>query len=92
MRIRTLLAAIVVLALGGSAAPQPPAAGSSKAAEVIAAARKAIGGKKLDALKSFSVQAALQRNVGNFQMNSDVEILLELPDKYLRSETHRAAA
>lgn len=57
-----------------------------KAAEILAAARKAIGDKKLDALKTFSVQSALQRNVQTMQVNSDVEILLELPDKYLRSE------
>lgn len=57
-----------------------------KAAEILAAARKAIGDKKLDALKTFSVQSSLQRNVQTMQVNSDVEILLELPDKYLRSE------
>ena len=57
-----------------------------KAAEILAAARKAIGDRKLDTLKTFSVQSALQRNVQTMQVNSDVEILLELPDKYLRSE------
>ena len=57
-----------------------------KAAEILAAARKAIGDKKLDALKTFSVQSALQRNVQTMQVNSDVEILLDLPDKYLRNE------
>jgi hypothetical protein len=57
-----------------------------KVTEILAAARKAIGGTKLDSLKTFSVQSALQRNVGGVQLNSDVEILLELPDKYLRSE------
>jgi hypothetical protein len=59
---------------------------AGKAVEVLAAARKAIGDRKLDALKTFSVQSGLQRNVANVQVNSDVEILLELPDKYLRSE------
>ena len=59
---------------------------AGKAAEILAAARKAIGDKKLDALKTFSVQSALQRNVQSMQLNSDVEILIELPDKYLRSE------
>jgi hypothetical protein len=57
-----------------------------RAAEILAAARKAIGDKKLDALKTFSVQSALQRNVQTMQVNSDVEILLDLPDKYLRNE------
>jgi hypothetical protein len=59
---------------------------AGKAAEILAAARKAIGDKKLDTLKTFSVQSALQRNVQTMQLNSDVEILIELPDKYLRSE------
>ena len=59
---------------------------AGKAAEILAAARKAIGDKKLDALKTFSLQSALQRNIQSMQVNSDVEILLELPDKYLRSE------
>jgi len=57
-----------------------------KAAEILAAARKAIGDKKLDTLKTFSVQSALQRNVQTMQVSSDVEILLDLPDKYLRTE------
>ncbi|HEX9365566.1 MAG TPA: hypothetical protein VF921_03005 [Vicinamibacterales bacterium] len=59
---------------------------TGKAAEILAAARKAIGDKKLDALKTFSVQSALQRNIQSVQVSSEVEILLELPDKYLRSE------
>ena len=60
---------------------------ANKAAQIIAAARKAIGDKKLDALKTFSVEAGLQRNLANTQINSDVEIVLDLPDKYLRQET-----
>ena len=60
---------------------------AGKAAEILAAARKAIGDKKLDTLKTFSVESSLQRNVQNMQLNSDVEIVLDLPDKYLRAET-----
>ena len=58
-----------------------------RAAEILAAARKAIGDKKLDGLRTFSVQSALQRNIQTMQVSSDVEILLDLPDKYLRNET-----
>ena len=54
---------------------------------MLAAARKAIGDKKLDALKTLSVEAQVQRNVGAMQMTTDTEILLELPDRYLRSDT-----
>jgi hypothetical protein len=57
-----------------------------KAAEILAASRKAIGDKKLEGLKTFSLQSSLQRNVQSMQMGADVEILLDLPDKYLRSE------
>jgi hypothetical protein len=60
---------------------------AGKVAEILAAARNAIGDKKLDTLKTFSVQSSLQRNVQNMQLNSDVEIVLDLPDKYLRAET-----
>ena len=76
-------AAVVVLGLSANAAAQQDA----KAAEVLAGTRKAIGAKKLDALTSLSVQAATQRNIGNFQMTSDLELLVALPDKYLRAET-----
>jgi hypothetical protein len=57
-----------------------------KAVEVLAATHKAIGAR-LGELKSLSVQAAMERNVGSFQMNSDVELLIEMPDKYMRVET-----
>lgn len=60
---------------------------ANKAVEVLSAARQAIGGKKLDALKTFSVQSSLQRNINTVQLTSDVEIVLDLPDKYLRQET-----
>jgi len=60
---------------------------AGKAAEILAAARKAIGGGKLDSLKTFSVQSEVQRNVGGMQLNSDIEIFLELPDKYARVES-----
>jgi hypothetical protein len=60
---------------------------ANKAVQVLAAARKAIGDKKLDALKTFSIEAGLQRNLSTAQITSDVEIVLDLPDKYLRQET-----
>ena len=59
----------------------------NKAAEIIAAARKAIGGGKLDVLKTFSLDASVERNLSNMRMASDVEIVLDLPDKYLRQDT-----
>jgi hypothetical protein len=60
---------------------------AGKAAEILALARKAIGDKKLETLKTFSVQSSLQRNIAERQITSEIEIVLELPDKYLRQET-----
>ena len=88
MRIRTaaagLVALVTIAALPGRIAARQE---DTKAANVIATARKAIGGKKLEGLKSLSVEAAAQRNVGTFQMTADVELLVEMPDKYMRAET-----
>ena len=92
MKTRILIyAALLVVATGSIRAE-----GDSKAAEVLAAARKAIGDKKLEALKTLSVEAQVMRNVGAtgatgptgaMQLTTDTEILLELPDRYLRADT-----
>ena len=58
----------------------------AKAAEILAKTRQALGGGRLEAMKSLAVEAASQRNMGQMQMSADIEILLEMPDKYLRSE------
>lgn len=91
MRMQRVGAGLIAMAVVGGVFGAQPAViagqGDAKAAEVIAATRKAIGGKKPEALKSLSVQAAMQRNVGTFQMTSDIALLVEMPDKYLRSET-----
>lgn len=65
------------------------AARADKAADVLAAARQAIGGGQLNALTTFSLHASVQRNLANTQIDSDVEVLLELPGKYLRQESPR---
>jgi hypothetical protein len=87
MRKHTLIgcAVAVVVALGAGTA----AAQDAKAAEILAKTRKALGGAKLEGLKTLAIEAASQRNMGQMQMNADVEILLEMPDKYLRSEASR---
>ena len=61
----------------------------AKAAEILAKTRQALGGARLEAVKSLAVEAASQRNMGQMQMAADIEILLEMPDKYLRSENSR---
>jgi hypothetical protein len=87
MRIQNLAVGLIALTAIASVHPAAVAQEDKKAVEVLAATRKAIGGKKLESLKSLSVQAATQRNAGNFQMNSDLELFIELPDKYMRSES-----
>jgi hypothetical protein len=68
------------------AAAAPVSAQDTKAAEILAAARKAIGNSKLDSLKALSVEASIQRNVGSMQMQTESEMLLELPDKYVKTD------
>jgi len=86
MRMQSLGAGLIALTAIAGIHPAAVAQEDKKADEVLAATRKAIGGKKLESLKSLSVQAATQRNAGNFQMTSDLELFVELPDKYMRSE------
>ena len=82
-----LTALVTIAAALGSQTATEARQEDTKAAAAIADARKAIGGKKLDALKSFGVEATAERNVGTFQMNADVEVLVEMPDKYMRADT-----
>jgi hypothetical protein len=86
MRIKTTAVTAAVLLLSAASATSPIDAQAGKAEDILAAARKAIGGGKLDGLKTFSLEASVQRNVGAMQMASEVEVLLDLPDKYLRSD------
>ena len=83
MRIRMFCTGMLAAALTAAGA----GAQGDKAADVLAAARKAIGDGKVDRVRTLSVEATVQRNVNTMQTSSDVEILLELPDKYLRSDT-----
>lgn len=87
MRFQTATLGAAALAIVAFGAPARVAAQPDKAAEILAQARKAIGGNKLDALKTFSAEARTQRNVGTMQMTSEVELLLAMPDKYMRSES-----
>jgi hypothetical protein len=85
MKLRALGPTAVAAAIAFAEPVQFVAQEAGRAAEILAAARKAIG--NVDALKTLSVESALQRNGGSMQFSSDVEILLDLPDKYLRAET-----
>ena len=82
----TRIAAVALLLMAGAA---PAYSQDAKAAEVLAKTRKALGDKKLDALKTLSAQATMNRNIGNMQASSEVELFVEMPDKYVRSEASR---
>ena len=86
MRHQVIGGGLIVATLLGVATASTVAQ-DAKVTEILAATRKAIGDRKLDTLKTFSVQASTQRNFGNFQSQAEVELLLEMPDKYVRSET-----
>lgn len=63
-------------------APSPEAV--KRADEVLLEARKAMGGEKLAAIKSLVASGRTRRVRGNNLVPIEFEILLELPDKYLR--------
>lgn len=87
--MRKVSLTLIVAALVVAASSTKPAAfepEQDKAAEVLASVRQALGGGKLDSLKTFSMEAKTARNVGTRQMTADVEMYLEIPDKYLRVE------
>lgn len=85
MRIQKIGMALLAVSLAGGTATA--IAQDAKAAEVLAKTRTAIG--KVDALRTLSVEASASRNVGSMQMSSDVQLLVEMPDKYLKREESR---
>ena len=77
---------VLLIALLVAALPSAPIQAQDKATEVLAKMREAIGGGKLDSLKTFSLVGKNARNMTNGQMVSEIEMYLEFPDKYLRVE------
>lgn len=91
----TRFSAIALLLLAGAAPAYSQGANATqdaKAAEVLAKTRKALGDKKIEGLKTLSAQAQMDRNLGSVQASSDVELFIELPDKYVKSEASRGMA
>jgi len=76
------------LAAGPGARLQAQAAEDpQKGAALLAEARKAIGGDdKLRAVKTLQSKGVYKRSAGNNTQEGDVEILIELPNKYRRNE------
>src|SRR6185295_12495974 len=85
--MQRLIVSLISLAmtLGGLAAR---AAGDTKAEQLLAQARAALGGEKnLAKVQGLSATGSYQREVGDRQLNGDVTIDLQLPDKMLRTES-----
>lgn len=86
MRLTTIGCAVAMVISAGTGMAM---AQDAKAAEVLAKTRQVLGGAKLDAMKTLTVEASTERNLGQMQMTGDVEIALEMPDKYLKTEVSR---
>jgi hypothetical protein len=66
------------------------AAGDARADQVLAQARAAIGGQQhLDSVLGLTAAGTFQREMGDRQMNGEITIDLQLPDKILRTESMR---
>ncbi len=80
-----LLAGLPLGVQTAGAGQQPEEA---KASSVVAEARKALGGEdKLAAVKRLQVNGTTKRANGNFNLEGDTELFLELPDKFRRNES-----
>ena len=81
-------AAVFGALLTTASRPQAQAAEDpQKGAALLADARKAIGGEdKLRAVKTLQSKGVYKRTTGNNTQEGDVEVLIELPDKYRRNE------
>jgi hypothetical protein len=66
------------------APPTPTPESIARAEQVLTEARKALGGDKLAAIKTLVASGRTRRVRGNNLVPIEFEILLELPDKYLR--------
>lgn len=79
-----LLVTIAARAQPPAPAAAPPAEAVKRAEEVLAAARTALGGPTLDAVKTLVATGRTRRVRGDNLVPIEFELLLELPDKYVR--------
>ena len=78
--------AVAIVLLGTVAVPAY-AQDAAKGAVLMAAARQAVGGAtRLTAVKTLQVTGTFRRVIASSDSDGDIEVFLELPDKYLRSE------
>jgi hypothetical protein len=83
--LSVLIAAASVAATVYAGQAEDPAA---KAAAILAQTRKALGGEdKVAEIKRLEMKGTVRRAAGEVNIEGDLEIALELPDKYLRKES-----
>lgn len=86
MKLRHLSRALLTL-LALAAASEARAQDAARGATLMAAARQAIGGQNtLSGVKTLQMTGTFRRVIGTNDTEGDVDIFLELPNKYLRSE------
>src|SRR5712671_2565535 len=87
--MQRLIVSLISLAmtLGGLAAR---AAGDTKAEQLLAQARAALGGEKtMSRVQGLTASGTYRREMGDRQLNGEITIDLQLPDKMLRTESMR---
>ena len=78
---------VMVAALLAIGVPMTMSARADKGAEVLAEARKAIGGAdNMGAVRTIVATGKSQRQMGDRQMDGEIEIAVALPDRYLRTQ------
>ena len=79
-----LFAAAMAVAVYAGQGEDPVA----KGAAILAEARKALGGEeRLTAIKGLEVRGTVRRAAGEVNIEGDLEMAFQLPDKYLRKES-----
>jgi hypothetical protein len=83
-----VVAAAMVAGSEPAAQAQQPASDLTRGAAVLAEARKALGGEeRLAAIKTLQINGTSRRAQGNFNLEGDTEVFLELPGKFRRNES-----
>jgi hypothetical protein len=90
MRILRRHPGLAVAVVAAMLVPRPARAQDPQArgTQLLADARKAIGGDdKLRAIKTLQASGSFRRSAGNNVLEGDVDVQIQLPDKYRRNES-----
>ena len=79
---------IAAIAISGSVYAGQNQDANAKAATILAETRKALGGEdKLAAVQRLEAKGTVRRGAGEVNLEGDLELSVELPNKYLRKES-----